>query len=481
METALRFDGRRALTNTRGAVFLLSVYLVSLTLLLLGGVSLNRTNIEVRSAQVSRDQQQAFWLAEAALDQAMARLKTEELPDNSATNPNYPITTTLGSASFSITTGGSQLVSAGTMRSIRQVMATGSVAGRSTQVSATLFEDKPLKGVWAKEPIQVTGLGHPLIIKGDLRTGWTASSGIKLTGWVQHQGGFQIGPSAPVLLLGVLPRPGWINPIGTNPGTDGVLLDQRATEPVTGIPFGALPTTSVTTPTVAAMQSIPAVSLPASYTSAMCSGALTVGVGQTREILDGSLNPLDLSGPNDGKIELCLAYMEAGTNAQGYPSGTLVFRAPTQVYVTGESTHPTHSYGVWLSDTYVMQPNQIVASSSSQIPDGLKIIVTKAPSPGVVGVPAGPFVSITSPRFNGSIFAPESSVQLSIQPDSLVSFQDSMGHIVAQQLYLNLSGQASQSASGVSLAGHTLDIGGNQGLGTNSTDTVTITSWNIAD
>ncbi len=69
------------LANSRGAAFLLAVYFASLMLFLLGGVSLQRTMVEVHSAQVSRDMQQAFWAGEASFDKALAALSERELPD----------------------------------------------------------------------------------------------------------------------------------------------------------------------------------------------------------------------------------------------------------------------------------------------------------------------------------------------------------------------------------------------------------------
>ncbi|MBI3997278.1 MAG: hypothetical protein HY352_06440, partial [Candidatus Omnitrophica bacterium] len=61
--------------NQRGAAFLLAVYFAALTLLLFGGISFQRTTMEIRAAQLARDQQQAFWLAEAGLDQAIKRIR----------------------------------------------------------------------------------------------------------------------------------------------------------------------------------------------------------------------------------------------------------------------------------------------------------------------------------------------------------------------------------------------------------------------
>jgi len=64
----------------RGAAFLLSIYLSAMTLLILGGIALQRTAIESRAAQVSRDLAQAFWGTEAAFDQSVFALRQRQLP-----------------------------------------------------------------------------------------------------------------------------------------------------------------------------------------------------------------------------------------------------------------------------------------------------------------------------------------------------------------------------------------------------------------
>ncbi|MBI4003494.1 MAG: hypothetical protein HY353_00560 [Candidatus Omnitrophica bacterium] len=76
----LALTGFRRLTNRRGAAFLLAVYFASLMLLLLGGVSLQRTIVDVRASQVSRDVHQSYWAADAAFDRAMTVLRASQLP-----------------------------------------------------------------------------------------------------------------------------------------------------------------------------------------------------------------------------------------------------------------------------------------------------------------------------------------------------------------------------------------------------------------
>ena len=77
MEEFPVLHGRPGRTNRRGAVFLLSVYFASLMLLVLGGISLQRTMIETRASQLSRDSTQAFYLADGALDYALSAVKKE--------------------------------------------------------------------------------------------------------------------------------------------------------------------------------------------------------------------------------------------------------------------------------------------------------------------------------------------------------------------------------------------------------------------
>src|SRR3989338_337969 len=71
--------------NNRGAVFLLSVYVTALVLLVLSGLSLQRTTHEQRMAIISRDSQQAFWLAEAGMDQAIQRIRQSPMNVNTTT------------------------------------------------------------------------------------------------------------------------------------------------------------------------------------------------------------------------------------------------------------------------------------------------------------------------------------------------------------------------------------------------------------
>lgn len=65
--------------NQRGAALLLMIYFCALTLLLLSGVALQRTSIDMHAAQISRDLQQAYWGTEAAFDRSLVSLRASDL------------------------------------------------------------------------------------------------------------------------------------------------------------------------------------------------------------------------------------------------------------------------------------------------------------------------------------------------------------------------------------------------------------------
>ena len=72
---------RRRRNPERGAAMLLSSYLVSFTLLVLTTALFVRSANEMRLAERHAETQRAFWLSEAALDAALADLKTDAPPD----------------------------------------------------------------------------------------------------------------------------------------------------------------------------------------------------------------------------------------------------------------------------------------------------------------------------------------------------------------------------------------------------------------
>ena len=128
----------RGFTNRRGAVLLLAIYFVSLLLLILGGISLQRTTIESRAAQVSRNNQQAFFLAEGALDIALSKLRASDLADGcylpEDSDSCTKIQEMLGGTSFTLATAAAQIVSPQTQQITRAITATGTASGASATV-----------------------------------------------------------------------------------------------------------------------------------------------------------------------------------------------------------------------------------------------------------------------------------------------------------------------------------------------------------
>lgn len=156
--------------NRRGAAFLLAVYFSALALLLLGSVSLNRTTIEIRAAQVSRNVQQGFWRAEAALDDYMTRD-----PEQNFANGDHPARGVPG-ASFNVALNEAevfnnpaqeQVVSSGKIelripapyqRLIKTVVATSTDPSSGVQRNrSTVTSEGPLRGIWANGTIAVGG------------------------------------------------------------------------------------------------------------------------------------------------------------------------------------------------------------------------------------------------------------------------------------------------------------------------------------
>lgn len=275
-------------------MLLLAIYVMSLALLVLESVSLQQAIAALRAAQASRDVQQVFWLAESAVDSAIAHLSTTQ--DGFAYTASIP--GTAGDAQFTVTP-----VSGAAASSARMIHATStSPAGHSTMITAVVREEFSFHGVLSEGSINLLFMPRGLpgeqsgIVLGDLQSGLGLTRSITLSGPVRHQVGLRIGSSGPTTETYPTQGPGatpWTNVLGTNPNTDGVYLDDS---------FGAMPTADYIL-SVASLPSRPLVDAP--YSAASCSTPLEWMGGATRIVNDG--DPLDLSGPGDGKIDLCLS------------------------------------------------------------------------------------------------------------------------------------------------------------------------------
>jgi hypothetical protein len=181
----------RSLQSCRGAAFLLAVYLSALVLLLMGGVSLQRTQGEVRAASISGNLQQAFWLADAGLDEGLSALRedrslstltarelgvvigdaryTRFAASDSLMDGTYgPFSTPVGTYTLKVQTSKLEVLGPEGMQLTRAITSTGTAAGREASVTAvTTSETIPLTGVFANGPVLAPG---NVTITGSLHT-----------------------------------------------------------------------------------------------------------------------------------------------------------------------------------------------------------------------------------------------------------------------------------------------------------------------
>ncbi len=189
--------GRTRLANRRGAAFLLAIYFASLMFLLLGGISLQRTMIETHAAQISRDFQQTFFLADGAVDSALANIRKQSLLNGVKYYPtglagsfsNTPLSlaaylisglqlppalTMMDRASFTIQTLSGKVLSNGEQDVTRYIAATGTTSsGKQANISAYYEEEGPVDGIWANGMIIIHGGANPedIMATGGMHSG----------------------------------------------------------------------------------------------------------------------------------------------------------------------------------------------------------------------------------------------------------------------------------------------------------------------
>jgi len=434
------------LTTRRGAVLLLAVYFTSLFLLILGGIALQRTVIESRAAQVSRDSQQAFFLAEGALDRAIAQTATQTLYDGIVYEvPGLPANYR---ATYQFLTKAAEVLNPTTQRITRQVVATGSTpSGAMSTVTASISEEGPLSGAWSEGPLWVWGSNEGStpnnIFHGNIRSGMgidrsvmTKYSGITIDGSVgvskpartdnvydfySYLGGGMFGPGFPSNT-----RDPYLRLVGGAWDLAGVVL-----YPVTRRTSGSTVPTITGKAYAAPMSPLPADTTYTS-TSSQCQSALV----QTSSAADVVINDGDARdlhnargrGVPDGAIELCFQYVFL-QNASAVPwsdaQPSLRLNAPATIYVTSsrpaDSTDP-HAYATafWAKEALAIQ------SGDHLYPDGVKIIATQVnPEPMTQ-------IALRPRQFSGSIFAPRINVTVSAKnsPEQELEFSSIVGRDV---------------------------------------------------
>lgn len=352
------------LSNRRGAAFLLAVYFASLACLLLGGVSLQRTMLETRAAQRSRDKQQAFFLAEASLDHALHDLQSSitAIPDTSITNPPRTVPSSMGQATYTIVT--TSLT--GQRPVTRRVTATGAINGAQQQIQVNIAEPA------AAPALQGLVTGSRMNLYGP-PTALLPSQFMQIFGTVHAAGGQtdvmdvnRTKITGPVSVGAARPDPvDWMWPAYApapaplyGPGIDMSLRPPSFEGPPTlASGFGVqmypgaftsdhftIPPVAVTTPMVPdlsdptyGVRTNDPIDQALQQNHANCTSAITLGGTDQRTIADGSALDID-SAP--GKIAVCVT---GEISLSG--DSRLTFTSPATVYVVGgtysQSGHAT--------------------------------------------------------------------------------------------------------------------------------------------
>ncbi len=420
------------LRNQRGAAFLLSVYIAALTLLLLGGVSLQRTATEVQSAQLSRDLHQAFFLAEGGLDQALKAGVTEGTGEGTLPNGTYTYTASANQI---------EVLNPQTMRVSYTITSTGTTNGvgtaadRNATVSGLVVKDAPLQGAFAQRGINSGGCSADIVGSVHSRLGIPSSVVLDGDHYNKVHGDLTIGQpdsSNPYKdLWGLLETHDkrqiqW----GENPG---ILLRNTVGLPPSDDASRKLIRQELVGGTLSAV-SIPKIpSLPFSYYQKRTRWgksppgkikSLVVPREETVHIYDGQMEPAhpeltDVSKKGDRKIILRLESLQVWPNAE------LVFHAPTEIYVEGsvEIVPEIPSGGGFPQGktvntaVYAGQDSFLIAvdGNATTVKNGVEIFVTGRESKKESAEPGA--VLMTAPMaFYGSVWAPESPVVIAGYP-----------------------------------------------------------------
>lgn len=155
--------------NDRGAVFLLAVYLTALFLLVLSGISLQRSTHEQRMSTIARDTQQAFWLAEAGLDRALNCVQDNELTKTSCTFQELAN----GIATPQWSALEAQVTSLSTQQVAYQLSGVGTPTNSSytEQVNARVDTAGPLQGAWAQGVVAINLTAGAMAVDGSVYSG----------------------------------------------------------------------------------------------------------------------------------------------------------------------------------------------------------------------------------------------------------------------------------------------------------------------
>lgn len=424
-----------SLRSNRGAAFLMLVYLSALVMLLLGGVSLQRTSVEVRASQLSGNMQQAFWLAETGIDKGLLAMRSNKplsaLSDAQLAeilgNANYvkfaksptlmdgtygPFTTATGTYTIKVETTKIKVLGPQGMQLTRAITSTGTAAGKAATVTITTVSDTiPLKGILANGPISAIG---GLTVWGSLHTHagvpgsvYFSGDNLAIFGDVTINTPDSDPAKGYTKLLGT---PQWMKAWDCCVSGGGTINDmhglQAALRDGAGIVVSAGHHSSdwpknVITGGVAAveMPKIEPIDLPADLTES--ADSLVVPAGETREFDGNGTTP----------IRMRVKSLALGRNSK------LVFKSPVELYIDGSLTSDPgnlgDNYNGWSkvgSAIYLGTDSALVAldASGHTLEDGVSLRVTRA-GPGTA---AGTVIADMPATFYGSVWAPESDARL---------------------------------------------------------------------
>ncbi len=365
-----RSTPQSVLTNRHGAVFLLAAYFASLMLLTLTGIALQRTTMELRAAEVSRDMQQSFYLAEAGLDRAIQDIRTNSTVMSPTAVELAQVTSPTGTFAYSAQTITSQIGFNGQLTSVQQITGSGVSAGRTTSVRASMIPAaQTLSGVTANSDIEIqrSPSGRPITIRGgDIQNALGKSQAIYVE--------FRSTVDADIMVAPPLPQ---------DQGGYQVLVSDESGDKPAVLDGGAfLDPRHITQDVLAPFL--------ASGSPAGCQNFNTpwvVNANQTVDIRDG--DPLDQI-PGDGQILMCLSQATINTGAE------VKFRKPALIYVQGRSFNNKGTIRI--------------VGYEGRRDRGLTVALT--PTADVMTSRDGSRGEVIAGDFEGSIYAPASHVYI---------------------------------------------------------------------
>jgi Tfp pilus assembly protein PilX len=403
-------------------VFLLSTYIASLALLLLSGVSLQRTTMDLRAAWLSRDRQQAFHLAEAGVNQAVITLRTN--PSAIVENTTYSAPLSAGQYTYRVQTlSDTTIKESGDLEVAQQITATG-ISGNSSTVTVT--------AVLGSRQTLPRGLisNRTILIEPNLSVSASDNDRITVNGNVYSAGGraqtVQLFPGTTVRGNITINQPdvdgGYSRLSGTNEQTDGVLLSRGWLNGSGSWTRLGLPRARVSGDIRAtAMDALPSVNPPQGCRTE----PLRVNHYQTLEVNDGDY--LDLSPAGDGQILICVPQLTVGNNAR------LTVHQPTILHVAGGNPLFLDGGSAYIP-VLVMGHLGAMPELQQRSDRGLIVVVEPTQLNGIR-------TDVLLNDFSGSVYAPGTYVHLkpdiNWDPSLLEASTRSLGFVVADEVQVD--------------------------------------------